>query len=317
MKQKTLKQKYNELKKETFTSHVFQLSIVKEYKRDRKSHYNIRYIEIDSKLEKRLGSILKNVITKSNSFEEYKIDGNENEIGEIKGLDFQETDYYGIHETLMKVQPQNALISGIDELVRAKAYLIVVRDKDKIIASAYKVIPENWKLKKKKDLIPLLFKNNKFEDIEDTPVFSISSLVDFIYYQDALFILSKQNFERGLNFREGMKAKATVFYDSIENLGLIKNIDVLKELVGDNQKYLRKVAVIENLSLYKDPEFIKRIDKLSRTNNWNVELVKGQFVLDEKNIDALLSLLQNKRLKSEITEEFFDVDSAKKVENAT
>jgi hypothetical protein len=317
MKPKTLKQKYNELKKETFTSLIFQLAIVKEYKRDRKSHYSIKYVEIDGKLEKRLRSILLKCIDSSKSFEEYKIDGAENEAGEIKGMDFQETDYYTIHELLMNTQPQNALISGIDELVQAKAYLIVARDKDKIIASGYRIIPENWKLKKIKGLIPVLFKNNKFEDIDDTPVFSISSSIDFIYYQDALFILSKKNFERGLNFREGMKAKAVVFYDSIENLGLIKNIDALKELVGDNQKYLRKVAVIENLGLYKDPNFIKNIDKFSGINKWDVELINGQFVLTENNIEALLSLLQNKRLKSEITEEFFDVDSAKKVENAT
>jgi hypothetical protein len=285
MKEKTLKQRYNELKKETFASHIFQLAIVKEYKRDRKSHYSIRFIEIDDKLEKRLGSILKNNIDNSNSFEEYKIDGTENEVGEIKGLAFQETDYYGIHEILMASQPQNNLISGIDELVQAKAYLIVVRDKDKIIATGYKVIPENWKLKKSGGLIPLLFKNNKFEDIEDVPVFSISKIIDFIYYWDALFILSKKNFERGLNFREGMKAKAVVFYDSIENIGLIINIDALREFVGDYQKYLRKIAVIENLSLYKDHDFIEKIDKLSRKNNWGVELVKGQFILDENNID--------------------------------
>jgi hypothetical protein len=317
MKQKTLKQRYTELKKETFASHVFQLAIVKEYKRDRQSHYNIKYADIDDKLKKRLCSILKNCIANSNSFEEYKIDGNENEAGEIKGLDYQETDYYKIHKILMGVQPQNALISGVDELIQAKAYLIIARDKDKIIASGYKIIPENWKLKKLKGLIPLLFKNNRFEDIEDTPVFSISNLLDFMYYQDALFVLCKKNFEHGLNFREGMKAKAAVFYDSIEKLGLIKNIDILKELAGDNQKYLRKLAVIENLGLYKEPEFIRNVDKYSRIHHWNVELIDGKFVLDENNIEALLSLLQNKRLKSEITEEFFDVDSARKVENAT
>jgi hypothetical protein len=317
MKQKTLKQRYNELKKEAFTSHIFQLAIIKEYKRDRQSHYNIRYVEIDDKLKKRLGSILKNCIDNSNSFEEYKIDGNENEVGEIKGINFQETDYYKIHEKLMTIQPQEFLISNIDELVQAKAYLIVVRNKDKIIATGYKVIPENWKLKKTKGLIPLLFKNNRFEDIDDTPVFSISNLIDFMYYQDALFILCKKNFEHGLNFRDGMKAKAAVFYDSIEKIGLIKNIEILKELVGDNQKYLRKLMVVENLGLYKESEFIKNVDKYSRLYHWDVELIDGKFVLDENNIEALLSLLQNKRLKSEITEEFFDVDSARKVENAT
>jgi hypothetical protein len=317
MKPKTIKQKYSELKKETFDTFIFQLAIIKEYKRDRQSHYNIKYVDIDNKLCKRLCIIIKNCIQESNSFEEYKVDGAENEVGEIKGLNYEETDYYKIHEILMKVQPQDAHVSGIDELVQAKAYLIVVRDKDKIVASGYKVLPENWKLKKDKGLIPLLFKNNKFEDIDEVPVFSISKVMDFIFYQDALFILSKKFFEIGLNFREGMKAKAAIFYESIDKLGLIKNIDILKNLVGDNQKFLRKLTIIENLGLYKKPEFIKKVITTSKKNKWNIEFINGQFVLSEDNIETLLSMLQNKRLYSELTNEFFDVDSVKKVENAT
>ena len=317
MKPKTVKQKYSELKKESFDNYIFQLAIIKEYKRDRKSHYNIKYVNIDEKLSKRLKFILKDCIRNSNSFEEYKIDGNENDVGEIKGLDYQETDYYKIHEILMEIQPQNELISGIDELVQAKAYLIIVRDKDKIVASGYKILPESWKLKKGKNIISILFKDNKFEDLDDIPVFSISTSIDFIFFQDALFILSKKNFEQGLNFREGMKAKAVVFYDAIDKLGIIKNIDTLKDLIGDNQKYLRKVAVIENLALYKDPEFIKKIVTSSKENNWDIEYINKQFILNENNFETLLTMLQNKRLYSQLTKEFFDVDSVKKVENVT
>jgi hypothetical protein len=149
----------------------------------------------------------------------------------------------------------------------------------------------------------------------DIPVFNISSSIDFLYYQNLLFVLSKKNFESGLNFREGMKAKAAVFYDSIGQLGLINNIDLLKNFVGDNQKYLRKLSVIQNLSNYKDAEYIKKIVKTAKHYNWDIGYLNGKFELNENNIDTFLTLLQNKRLKSEITEEIFDIDgNTRKVE---
>jgi hypothetical protein len=264
MKKKTNKQIFAELKKEDFSKQTIQLGIVKEYKRDRLSHYSIKYINIGNKLEKRLLTIVNNTISHTKTIEQYQLDGVDIEDGEMKSIDYEETDYFRIQEELEKLQPQDSMISGIDELSQAKGYLIITRKEDTIVTTGFKTLPENWKLKKAKGLIPLLFKDNKFDDMGDIPVFNISSSIDFLYYQNLLFVLSKKNFESGLNFREGMKAKAAVFYDSIGQLGLINNIDLLKNFVGDNQKYLRKLSVIQNLSNYKDAEYIKKIVKTAK-----------------------------------------------------
>lgn len=310
---KTLKEKYNALRKEDFSNDIIQLAILKEYKKERESRYTIRYIDTGSNLKKKLNNIVKNQIDKSDSFEEYRMDGPENEPDEIKGLKYEETDYFKIHNELLVSHPNDQKISGLDELLKAKAYLIIIREKGTIKAVGFKTLPENWKMKKTKGLIPLLFKDNKFIDLKDEEIFNISNSVDFIFYQDALFVLCKKNFEAGLNFRKGMEKKAEGFYNTVLASGLVANIEILKQLVGNNQRYLRKIAIIENLSLYKDPEFIKDLELIAKKRKWKITIKKGVFILDNENVELFLTLLQNKRLYSEITQETFDVDSAKKV----
>ena len=44
---------------------------------------------------------------------------------------------------------------------------------------------------------------------------------------------------------------------------------------------------------------------------WNVNFQNGQIVFTDETLDDILTLLQNKRLHSELTDEDFDVESAK------
>jgi hypothetical protein len=175
-------------------------------------------------------------------------------------------------------------------------------------------LPENWKLKRSRGLISLLYKENRFEDIEEENIFSISSLVDLFYYNNLLFILSKKEFERGLNFREGMINNANALYEEVKEQNLFVNMDILQQRVGNNQRYLRKIATIRNLGHYKNPVYLQRLQQLSGEKGWNIQFDKGQIIITEENLDDVLTLLQNKRLHSELTEEDFDVESTKLVE---
>ena len=141
--------------------------------------------------------------------------------------------------------------------------------------------------------------------------------MDFFYYDEYLFILSKKEFERGLNFREGMLSKAEEFYDELEEDNLLKNVEILKDKVGDNMRYLRKVATIKNLGYYKNETFIKRCKEVSEQKKWNVQFENGRIVLTSESLDDVLTILQNKRLYSELSYEDFDVESVKKVASLT
>ena len=86
---------------------------------------------------------------------------------------------------------------------------------------------------------------------------------------------------------------------------------MLKQKVGNNQRYLRKLSTIQNLKYYKNEKFLTRMKELSKKKKWDVQFDDGQVVITEENLDHILSILQNKRLHSEFTEEDFDVDSVK------
>jgi hypothetical protein len=287
------------------------LALVKEYKQDRVSHYTVKYVPIDQQLESRLRSIITNKIENSNNVEEYSFDCPEPEADEVRAINYEETDFFKIFEQLETLNPEEDVIADVDELVRAKAYMIVLRNRNGIQVVGFKTIPENWKMKKDRGLISLLYRENRFEDLEEENVFSIASTVDLIFFDETLFILSKKEFERGLNFREGMIEGANEMYAEVVQLNLFVNMDLLTNKVGNNQRYLRKIAMIKNLGHYRNPQFLQRMHQLSQIKGWNIEFQNGQIVFTDETLDDILTLLQNKRLHSELTDEDFDVESVK------
>lgn len=313
----TIRERFNKLKAIDLSDTSVSLAIVKEYKKQRVSHYNIKYVPIDDNLEIRLKNILTNKINQSNSIEEYSFDCPEPEADQVRTISVEKTDFQKIIEILQDLNPEEDKIENIDELVLAKSYVIILRLNTEIKIIGFKKLPENWKLKKTKGLIPLLYKENRFEDLEEENVFSISSTIDFLYFQDLLFILSKKAFETGLNFREGMLSKANDFYEEVTESDLFVDLDILKNKVGNNQRYLRKIATIKNLGYYKDQTFLSKFKEVNSIKNWGIEFEKDQIKITQDTLDSILTILQNKRLHSDLTEEDFDVESVKALENYT
>ena len=307
--------KFRNLKRVNLQDSFVSLAIVDEYKRQRVSQYRIKYIQIDDALERKLKNIIIRRIEQANSFEEYEFEGPEPDDDLVNTIESNSTDFFRIMEILESINPEDDTIESIDELVKAKAYLIVLRDNNGIQVVGFKTIPENWKMKKDKGLIPLLFRENQFIDLETENVFSISSTIDFIAYDEILFILSKKNFEYGLNFREGMINKANELYEEVQEINLFVNLDILTNRVGNNQRYLKKIATIKNLGYYRNQGFLQRFREINENKGWGIEFQDdGQIIITEEKLDDILSILQNKRLYSELTEEDFDVSSAKKIE---
>lgn len=310
----TIRSKFRSLKELDLQNCYISLAIVQEYKRQRVSHYNVKYVQIDEKLETRLRNIVLRRIESSSSIEEYSFDCPEPEEDQIRAIESGSTDFDKIIETLGNINPEEDVIDSVEDLVKAKSYIIILRDDDGIKVIAFKRIPENWKMKKEKGYIPLLYKENMFVDLEEDNVFSISNSIDFMYFDDLLFILSKKAFETGMNFREGMMAKADEFYQEEKVKELFVNMDILTSKVGNNQRYLRKIATIKNLGYYKDQNFLNRFKEVNDLKNWGVDFQNGQIVITEESLEDILTILQNKRLHSDLTEEDFDVESVKPLE---
>jgi len=309
-----MKKAFKKLKKTDFSNHDCFLAVVSEYKKNRESKYSIKYVKIEEKLQKRLKRILLKKVETANSFEDYTYDCPDPEGDQVRAINYASTDFYAIHTTLVDINPEVDVIENVSELLKTKSYMIILRDEKGISLVGFKKLIENWKLKHSKGWIPLFFDEEMFKDLEQTDVFNISSTIDFFYFEEALMILNKKNFETSLNFREGMLSKANDFYESAIEEKLFDNIEILKSKVGNNQRYLRKIATIVNLGYYQNQDYINKLKKIAKKRGWNISIKKGQFVLTEDNLEDVLTVLQNKRLHSELTDETFDISSGKKVE---
>jgi hypothetical protein len=307
----TFRRVFRSLKELQIDNLYVSLAVIQEYKRNRISHYILKYVRIDDRLEVRLKNILKEKINQSNSIEEYEFDCPEPEEDQVRIIESNSTDFQKINEILVDLNPEEDVIIDVDDLVKAKSYIIILRSKSGIELIGFKKIPENWKMKKQKGFIPLLYSDNMFVDLEVENVFSISSTLDFISFQNYLFILSKKAFESGLNFREGMISKAESFYEEVQEMALFDNLEILTTKVGNNLRYLKKIATIKNLGHYKDSQYLSKLKEVNDTKNWGIDFQNGQINITPESLEDILIVLQNKRLHSEITEEDFDVESVK------
>lgn len=120
------------LKDLNLTRASVSLAIIKEYKRNRDSHYNLQYVPIDQKLERRLRNIIIGHINRSNTVEEYSYDCPEPEEDLVRSINHDETDFYGIFDQLGDLNPEEDIIEDMDDLLKAKAYIIVLRNRSGI-----------------------------------------------------------------------------------------------------------------------------------------------------------------------------------------
>ncbi|MGZ3811852.1 MAG: Kiwa anti-phage protein KwaB-like domain-containing protein [Mucilaginibacter sp.] len=289
------------------------LAIVsKSYKKNYNVEYGVKFVHTNNPLANRLRAIVKDERKTITTLKKYTPDGTIAEDGLALYLESGETDFADILTWLKENEPDSNLIKSKNELANTKSYMLVFRDVNGVQLVGFKNVPENWKLKQDKGIIPIVLRDTRFENLETPDVFSISSRLDFICFRDELFILSKKDFEIALSFREGLQEKSAELYKEVKELGVFLHQDMLETKVGKNMRYLRKIAVIKDLGHYKNKEYLKKLEKNCADRGYNVKFEKGQIVISEESIDDILTLLQNKRLYSELTEEIFDADSVTK-----
>lgn len=297
-----------------FSRTIVQLAVVYYYFQDRHHKYALKFVRTEDKVDRKLNDIVKRVSSSATKVESYDYESQELEEGEMQIISAGQTSFPDLLQVINDSDSENDVAETEDDLTKAKGYAIIIRKSEAIVAIGYKILPENWKLKKKRGLIPLLFHEQEFKDLEDKPVFSISPSVDFLFFNDNIYIVSKKNFEIALNFRLGMLKKAEEFYTQLNSMHLVDDIQAIKELIGDNMRFLRKIASIQKNRHYQNTEFMANLKKVNEKRKWGLEFQGEKVIIKAENISVILTVLNNKRLLSEITQETFDVEFAKPVE---
>lgn len=168
-------------------------------------------------------------------------------------------------------------------------------------------------MKKEHTITNLFFSEYMLVNIKKNEIFEIDNSVDFFSLNGSIFIIDQKNFEILLNFRESMIKKKVEIVKEFAKLGLFVDATEILEIVGENTKRLRKLAKVQSYAYYKNPTFLKQLENANRMENWGLEYKNNKINITKDNIDAILSILSNSRLKSPINEESFDVGEKEKL----
>jgi hypothetical protein len=300
---------FKDLKKCKLDTAVINLWVVKRSIKDMKAKYKVLSTIIESNIEKKLLDVTSKYLTKNNEIKEYAFI-TEDHHDDIYALNSDETSFSIIFDEIKKGSDGEKLID-IKDLLEIYSYVIELKNNNFHILAFRKT--ENWKRLKKSSFINLIFREHRFINVEEDKVFSIDTNIDFIFYKDKLFILNKKNFEEALNFREGMKKNRDEVLGIFKEKNIIDNIEKMKENIGENLKYLRKISTIKKNGYYTDSNFIGLLKKVNEDNNFGLKFDNNRIIYEEDKLDLILTLLNNDRLKSVINEELFDVSIKKKV----
>ncbi|MBO6573187.1 MAG: DUF4868 domain-containing protein [Balneola sp.] len=286
--------------------------VTRAYKRsEREAKYNVHSVDITDKLEKKVTSIVESSIQNSNQIIQYDYLTTDQDKESVFKIGSSETDFDQILEFIDQGS-EAPKITNFNQLENAWAYVIKLQSNDFQVLG-FKRIIRDMGLKTSDKFHTTIFRDHKFEDLEEEEVFRISKNLDFYYFENELFILNKKNFETGLNFREGMERKRDETLSDFEDLNVVTDTGKIREFIGDNMTYLRKISTINKNGYYKHPNFLVELERVSTAEGWGVEFDNGTLVVTDDNIELLLTVLNKDRLKDLIEGETFDVGTKKPV----
>ncbi|MCU8024317.1 MULTISPECIES: DUF4868 domain-containing protein [unclassified Shewanella] len=308
-----------QLKATNFDELNCRLWVVKKNSRNGQNSYRTLFAAIDG-----LDSDLKNTLK---AF----FCGNENSIEPINGLsEYQvltaaidedralvagkhDTDFAAIIEQIENGADNDPVIE-INSFNHAWALVFEFTDVNGKFYGFSK-IKGGWNLKSARTAKNWIFNEGQFKKVDAENIFLFRNAIDFVAYDNDVFIRDKANYELGLNIREGLEAKRDLLADAFAAHGIVASVDDLKVAIGTNKTLLRRLVAIEQTRYFEDQEFIEDMKTIIEDHRFNLASNEnGQFVIDENNINLFLKLVNDKRFISLIKKQMVDADVVEIVE---
>lgn len=306
-----VKQTLQTLSASDFKHWVTTFWLVKRKLSQQQAKYSVLKVDTDSKLEQKL----KNAVTEKILDQDYQLDDYDFlTADQDKGLltiASSDTDVTLIQAEIEK-GTANAKVEQYEQLLDAWAMVIKLEHQDKAIY-AYRKINKFNNATRLSHVSFIQFKDQELKDLDEKEIFTIDTQIDFFTCEGTTFIANKKEFESTLNFRAGMEKNRDVVLQEFVDLKIFNDASLLKEHIGANLNYLRKVSSIQKSGYYKDAKFMEELVKVNQLKNWGLQVENGAIVINEASIDLVLTLLNNGRLESPINHEIFDAAVKKKV----
>jgi hypothetical protein len=302
-----LKQLLDEIKKDEWANATVSLFVAKRQLRNKQAKYTVFQVNADDSLQLKLKNIATQRINKANTAAEYDFNTADLD-SNMLGIDTSETDFQTILESITADVPPE-FITEYKDLVDTWVYIARFDVPGKQPLFSVRKVNEAWSTKKVNQLVNAFFVDNMLVDLKQEHVFRIDGKVDFFAHQGVIFIADKKNFESALNFRAGMENNRDLIVKEFKEIELFVDADEIKILVGSSLPRLRKLSQVKKSGYYRDVNFLIKLRLVSNNEGWGIKYSNdGKLIVDQDDIDTVLRVLNNDRLKSMINDENFDVD---------
>ena len=279
--------------------------------------YTCRWVDIDDDsdsdtyLAGKLKSIVKNSITSHDSIEAYDFISKPEE-KTFLNIASNETNMTLVQEKVD--QPGNEHIANNEKhILNSTGYIIKIQIGQQYVY-AYTKTAGSWNTKKVSTALWSAFTGEKMVGLSDNKIFRIENYVDFISFDQDIFIANKRAFESAMNFKEGMKEKKNKLIQEFNELGIFSTTVPINEFVGEDARYLRSMSSIHDKGFYKNINFMSNLKSLNESESWGLNISDDGLITPEADkIKLILTLLNDLRLKSMLSGNMYDASSSIKV----
>lgn len=181
---------------------------------------------------------------------------------------------------------------------------------------AFRYISGAWSVNKTsgKFLAFETMRNEMVVTIDNDPRFQITSFIDFLQFKDDVFIVDIRQFETAMNFHERLKEKKEEAIAALCSSSAIATTakDPITRVIGNDKHLMRQLASVHDKGYYNNDIWLAKLKSAAEeAGNWKVKFDEhGKIEIEESKeyIKELLTLLQNKRVKTVVDGIVFDVD---------
>ncbi|MBT9540059.1 Kiwa anti-phage protein KwaB-like domain-containing protein [Thiobacillus sp.] len=277
----------------------------------KQAHYSVFRVDVDKKLLNKLKKAVTDRIQGAN----YKLESYDfltaDQDNHLFTIESSETDFAKIQGEVDKGLA-NPKVEKYEDLLNSWAYVVKLEHGESVVYGVRK-INKFTQAAKITSVSYFLFEDKKLVDLDDKKIFAIDTHIDFFAYDGTTFITNKKEFESALNFRAGMEKNRDAVLDEFLALKVFNDVEPIRKSVGANLHLLRKISSIQKSGYYKSPQYLVDLIKVNQEKNWGLVVQNGIIVVNEDNVDLVLTLLNNGRLESPINHEMFDAAVKKKV----
>lgn len=211
-------------------------------------------------------------------------------------------------QTLADQPCEEHLVKHVKQLNNAAGYVFRLRFGEQIIYCVKKTTSD-WATRKKNGVMNILFKEACLEVI-DEPSFSIARMFDFFVAGEHVLMSNKASFESLLSHKISYEEDYTALKQEPEFAAVIADIVPMNAYVGTNTTQLRRMTVIRARGYYKNTDYLARLKTVNATRNWGIAFDdQGRIVPTAETMRAIMQALLDHRLRSELSENQYDVPS--------